>query len=44
LLEAHGIENSDVSWHPKSAEFLKTLVSHTDDVLAMTTLNDGTSS
>jgi len=44
LLEAHGIENSDVSWHPKSAAFLKSLVSHTDDVLAMTTLNDGTKS
>ena len=27
--------NSDISWHPKSAEFLKTLVAHTDDVIAM---------
>ena len=33
-----------MSWHPKSAEYLKTLVSHTDDVLAMTTLNDGSGS
>lgn len=32
----------DLSWHSRSAEMLKMYVGHTDHVMDMTVLNDGT--
>ena len=33
---------TDMEWHSPSAEYLKSLTSHTDHIYGLTTLKDGT--
>ncbi len=41
LMESHGLKGTDSSWHSRSAELLHVYTGHTDHVMDLCLLNDG---